>query len=183
MKKLALVIAGMAAIIALPANAAQFNFSFDTTSTLFGGPFQTARGIFTTSDTAVQRLGQTALAITGISGTINGVEISGLFDAPGSPTYYYFTSGPTFLDGSGVNFNAGAARGIAFFHQDNVAANIYRINGNGTISAFGTASSSPVATAGAVPETATWAMMLSGFGLIGFAVRRRQSVKTIASYA
>jgi hypothetical protein len=182
-KKLALVMAGVAAIAALPANAAQFNFSFDTTSTLFGGPFQTARGIFTTSETTVQRFGQTALAITGISGTINGVAISGLFDAPGSPTYYYFTSGPTFLDGSGVSFNAGAAQGIAFFHQDNVAADIYRINGNGTISAFGTASSGPVTTVSAVPETATWTMMLAGFGMIGFAVRLRQSVKSIATYA
>ena len=30
----------------------------------------------------------------------------------------------------------------------------------------------------AVPEPATWAMMILGFGLIGFAARRRRSVKT-----
>lgn len=29
----------------------------------------------------------------------------------------------------------------------------------------------------AVPETATWAMMLAGFGMIGFAVRRKPSVR------
>lgn len=34
-----------------------------------------------------------------------------------------------------------------------------------------------------VPEPATWAMMLAGFGMIGFAARRRQSVKTTVSYA
>ncbi len=35
----------------------------------------------------------------------------------------------------------------------------------------------------AVPEAATWAMMLTGFGVIGFAARRRQSVKTTVSFA
>ena len=36
---------------------------------------------------------------------------------------------------------------------------------------------------GAVPEPATWAMMLAGFGMIGFAARRRPLVKTAASFA
>lgn len=33
----------------------------------------------------------------------------------------------------------------------------------------------PAATAGAVPEPATWAMMIVGFGLVGGAMRRRQA--------
>ena len=33
-----------------------------------------------------------------------------------------------------------------------------------------------IATAGAIPEPATWAMMLAGFGAVGFAMRRRQKV-------
>lgn len=49
--------------------------------------------------------------------------------------------------------------------------------GNGTLTI------SPVAVAGAVPEPASWAMMIAGFGVIGFATRRRQSVKTIVRYA
>jgi hypothetical protein len=40
---------------------------------------------------------------------------------------------------------------------------------------------SAVTAAGAVPETATWGMMIVGFGLIGFALRRRPSVRV--SYA
>lgn len=36
--------------------------------------------------------------------------------------------------------------------------------------------------AGAVPEPATWAMMLVGFGGIGFAMRRRSRVRTAVSY-
>jgi len=31
-----------------------------------------------------------------------------------------------------------------------------------------------VSPVGAVPEPATWAMMLLGFGAVGFAMRRRQ---------
>lgn len=37
--------------------------------------------------------------------------------------------------------------------------------------------------AGAVPEPATWAMMLAGFGMIGFAARRRSSVKSTMRFA
>lgn len=37
-------------------------------------------------------------------------------------------------------------------------------------------------TAAAVPETATWAMMLAGFGAVGFAVRRRSNIKTTVAY-
>lgn len=36
---------------------------------------------------------------------------------------------------------------------------------------------------GAVPEPATWALMMLGFGGIGYAMRRRASVKTTVSYA
>lgn len=36
---------------------------------------------------------------------------------------------------------------------------------------------------GAVPEPATWAMMLIGFGAVGYAMRRRPRVATTVSYA
>lgn len=34
---------------------------------------------------------------------------------------------------------------------------------------------------GGVPEPATWAMLLSGFGLVGFAARRRRGVQSVAA--
>lgn len=37
--------------------------------------------------------------------------------------------------------------------------------------------------ASAVPESATWTMLLAGFGMIGFAARKRSSVKTNVSFA
>lgn len=39
------------------------------------------------------------------------------------------------------------------------------------------------ARVGAVPEPATWAMMLLGFGAIGFAMRKRSNVRTTVRYA
>ena len=177
MKTIIATAAALAAFAAAPATAAQYDFSFDTVSVLLNsGPFQTGRGVFTTSDVATEVDGQTAYAITGISGTINDVAISGLFAAPGDPTYYYFTSGPTFLNGSGVRFNAGAASNISFFAQSGVTVDPYRVGGNGTILAYVNASSSAVA---AVPETATWGMMILGFGVIGGAMRQRRRATTV----
>jgi hypothetical protein len=43
-----------------------------------------------------------------------------------------------------------------------------------------TVDSVPVAP---VPEPATWAMMMLGFGAVGFAMRRRNKVRTTVSYA
>ena len=173
MRKITLGFAALAALTSTTASAETFAFTFDTTSTLFGGQPQTIRGFFETLSTPVDRFGQTGLQITGISGTINGAGITGLFNIANNP-YYYITTGPPFLDGSGVRFNTATATNIAFFHQDNVAANIYRVNGNGTISAFGPATSTQVNAVAAVPEPSTWAMMLLGLGAVGFAMRRRK---------
>ena len=72
--------------------------------------------------------------------------------------------------------------------SDTLGLSSYFINGNSiganwqgrSISTSGSATFS--GPAGAVPEPATWAMMLAGFGMIGFAARRRRSVKTIVNY-
>ena len=42
---------------------------------------------------------------------------------------------------------------------------------------------SATGVAAAVPEPATWAMMIAGFALAGAAVRRRGAVKTAVSYS
>lgn len=168
--KICLAALGLVTLAAAPASAAQFNFNFVTTSTLFGGAAQNGSGIFTTSDTATTVEGRNAFAITGIAGQINDVAISGLTDVGVSlvPTYYYFTEGPTFLSGTGVNFNAGAFQNIKFY-APSANPGTYVIQGNGTILANVNATSSAVA---AVPEPATWAMMILGMGAIGFAMRR-----------
>ncbi len=155
---------GMA--IASPASAAQFGFTFATDTPLFGGPVASS-GIFTTSDTAMTVGGRTAFAITSISGIVNGSAIV----APTAATYgNYFTTGPAFLDGSGLRFFTAAGNDVRFFFQDSVSR--YRVNTfSPGSSSFVTASSARVAAA--VPEATTWGMMLAGFGIVGASLRRR----------
>ncbi len=159
----AMTAVGMA--IASPASAAQFGFTFVTSTALFGGPVM-GNGVFTTSDTAMQVGLRTAFAITSITGMVNGIAIA----APAGNYGNYFTTGPSFLDGSGTTFNNASGGRIDFFFQDN--AQQYRVNTfSPGSSSFVTASSSAVA---AVPEATTWAMMLAGFGIVGGSLRLRR---------
>lgn len=69
-------------------------------------------------------------------------------------------------------FTAFDIRPSASFAADvNAATNVAR----GGVSFEGLGRISFVGVAAAVPEPATWAMMIAGFGLVGGAVRRRQS--------
>jgi hypothetical protein len=66
-------------------------------------------------------------------------------------------------------FNAFAFRGIAY--DDDTL--IYGLRFEGSyILATGTADGVP--PTGGVPEPATWAMLITGFGLVGYAARRRR---------
>lgn len=153
-----------AATAAVPASAAQFSFSFTTSTALFGGPVS-GSGVFTTSDTPMTVGGQTALAVTGITGTFNGAAITG----PTLATFgNYFITGPTFVDGSGIRFNTTATTNVTLFYDSN--ARSYRVNAiNQGRSSLVTAVSAPVPAA--VPEPGTWAMLILGFGLVGGALR------------
>ncbi len=180
MKKASYLVASALVLSALatPANAAEYIFNYQSTSSLFGAPPQTLKGVFTTSDTAVAISGETAFAITNISGALNGLAISGLFAEAGP--YYYFTTGGTFLDGSGVRFNAGGFTNVAFFQPSVGPADQYRINGGGGISTLGNASSSLVAAA--VPEPSAWMMMILGFAVVGFGMRTRAKRRLTVTY-
>ena len=96
-----LLVGALALMAANPASAAQFTFDFSG-PTIFGSPSVLAgSGIFTTSDTAMQVNGQTAYSITDISGTFNGSAINGLQAGFLGSNNLYFTTGPSFVDGSG----------------------------------------------------------------------------------
>lgn len=170
-RKTSWLLAAAAMACSLPAQAAQYMFSFDTNTPLFGGSV-TGSGIFTTSDTAMMVGGQTAFAITSITGTVNGSAIN----APTGNYGNYFTTGPSFLDGSGVNFFTDAGTRVAFFNQSNNG--LYRVNTfTPGSSSYVTASASPVTAA--VPEPMSWAMFVGGFALLGGMLRTRRTHRTI----
>ncbi len=169
MHKLAILgVIAAAAVTAAPAAAAQFVFSFAPNQQLFG-PAVSGSGVFTTADTPMTVGGQTAFEITSITGTVNGSQIV----APTGSYGNYFTTGPAFLDGSGTRFFTASGIDVRFFFQDSVSR--YRVNTFGSFgsSAFVTAVSSPAVAP--VPEPATWAMMVLGFGAIGGAARLRRA--------
>jgi hypothetical protein len=163
---------------AVPAAAQEYNFSFATSAPLFGGP-GAGTGTFLTNGITFNSRGYTAQTITGISGVFNGSAITGLASPFGANNLYYLT-GPSFVDGSGLGFMTAAGTNVNLFFQDSVSS--YRINTTGPFtSSFVTANSSAVAAA--VPEPATWAMMLIGFGAVGYSMRRRRASRLSVSNA
>jgi hypothetical protein len=85
------------------------------------------------------------------------------------------SSGTLFTLGSIFNTNLG--------YESTPASLSIQFNSTGG-SAYSSALTLSVPPIGsAVPETATWAMMISGFGLIGGAMRRQRKVKTTVRFA
>lgn len=166
-KSLLLAVALAALSTAAPASAAMYSFNFSGAN-FFGSPANAiGSGVFTTSDVATSVLGRTAFSITSITGMVNGSAIN----APNTGASYgnYFTTGGTFLDGTGLRFFTNAGNDVRFFFQDTVSQ--YRVNTfSPGASAFVTATSAALP---AVPEPGAWAMLILGFGGVGLAMRRR----------
>lgn len=176
MKKAAYsVVAAMAlATVASPAAAADYVFNFSGTN-LFGGQPLVGSGTLTTNGMTVKQNGRDAQAITGITGIYNGSTITGLASVTGSDNFYYLTD--KFVSGNGLGFTTAAGTSANLFDS----AGQYRINTTNPFqSGFVTATSTAVA---AVPEPASWAMLILGMGAVGFAMRRRPKFTTRISYA
>jgi hypothetical protein len=115
-----------------------------------------------------------ALNLLGLTGPIKVIEKldnSGNFQTP--------LNGLTYI---GVHYGTGngpvdTPGGVTAFYRFNAGANLDSISfTNGSVSGVALYSTGP-----AVPEPATWAMMLGGFGVLGAAARRRQ--RTAIAYA
>lgn len=169
-KHLGVIGAVIAMIGATPACAAVYDFNFSGTGLFFGEPLA-GTGTLTTSDVSqVSSLnGYTYQTITGITGTFNGSQITGLANVTGSNNLFYLT-GPFFVDGNGLGFSTAAGSSVNLFVTNGTQ---YRVNAGGLSTGFVTARASPAMAA--VPEPATWALMLVGFGAIGLSMRRRKT--------
>jgi PEP-CTERM motif len=113
-------------------------------------------------------------------GTANGVGGVGI-DVTTNSNYDAFV---TFGDNSTQVFTL--AKNVQSFFgltSDRLIKSIaFGPNGNGISQGGSTAIDNlTIGVAGAVPEPATWAMMLLGFGMMGAAVRRRRSPTTVTA--
>lgn len=171
-----LAVSALALIASTSASAEVYTFNFSGTGLFFGEPLAGSGTLTTSGMSQVSALnGYTYQTITGITGTFNGSQITGLANVTGSNNLFYLT-GPFFVDGNGLGFSTAAGSAVNLFVTTDTR---YRLNAGGLSTGFVTASASPAT--GAVPEPATWAMMIGGFAAIGVAARRRR--RTTVSFA
>lgn len=167
-------VTGDAAVTGLGADQAAFpGTTFDTLAlTSHVGNF-TGDGLYNfnnvTFSTAINRNDNAAF-----SGTLN---LSGIFDGTQAFTYavkYAGTIGTTDTITVGGNIVTILGQKVKFN-----ALTLTGSQANDTVTGVLTAT----VGAGAVPEPATWALMIVGFGAVGGAMRRRSAVRTNVSFA
>lgn len=166
-----------------PAMAASFDFNFSLET--IGGDSYVGAGIFD-ADSSGTSGDQTTWLITGASGTLD------LNPGTADTMRYTITGAPAIANSQYFVFDKSGLLSTEF-SLDTTSQPI-AISGdisNGFFGsfgpeAFGTATVSITARAtgpvdGAVPEPATWGLMLVGFGAAGVALRRRRSADRLAA--
>ena len=198
MKKYFALAASAVALMAAPASAADFLFTYSGTA----GSGITGSGTITTGvSNPAGSFFTPSLLITSISGMFNGSAItallpqgtylktSGIFGSPGNDNILYYPSSQMFmgqvtsLDRNGLAFDTAAQRVNVFFGAGGYGTIIQNAGSTTSNSNIGGTFSISPSVIGAVPEPASWAMIILGMGAIGFAMRRRSEVRTTVSYA
>lgn len=167
------ILAAIAAVSASPAAAVIVTRQFDVMMYFGGGSVNPLLGSFTiTYDNAADN----AQTTNGI--TVNSLNLSGVTNVGFSTSGGYFTiGGITTLTGvTGVNSNE-RDFSVNFTSPESATPSLNGgaiSYGDGTAytSFGGTIAASDVVTN--VPEPAAWALLISGFGLVGAASRRRR---------
>ena len=192
MKSLTILALSTAALaLSASANAATITYTFtgDFAGTINGNAFATPATFTAIGDTAT-------LSQTGLTKYVNLSSVSAL---AGGSTFTLSTTTQFYLNGgnyAGLFFGSGGNGGGGFSGTGPGLAGYDAVSslattpltatftgpvsfntdqGAVTLSSFDNASFS-ASLAGAVPEPASWALMLGGFGLMGVALRRRQRV-------
>jgi hypothetical protein len=136
---------------------------------------------------------QFSSAGTGVAATSARVLTSTSAQAVADPALNWVTSS-NYLNSNSFDVSSAGVVTAASFYAGFYNGTSFLLNGFGGLNNFQTGYSvanfggfagvtyTPVASAAAVPEPASWAMMILGIGAIGFAMRR-QNVATRVSYA
>ena len=128
---------------------------------------------------AVSRQSTATLTTPGIS-TLS--LYAGSIDTYNSITFHYAdgtsetVGGAAFGKGSfGSGTNGKANRRVYFSFGDKVVSSV------DFYSKYNSFEFDNIAASAAVPEPATWAMLIAGFGMVGFSARRRRSLSHVAN--
>jgi hypothetical protein len=152
------------------ADAATFHLNYTTSVDSTSGPATIVDAILTTDDG--EYYGGTGYQVLGITGTRGAEAIT--FDTTTLYDEIFFpaNSSGNIVDEFGLDFIAGG-----------VTYNLYKFTGDFAYHEYDGATGRLVfddqltlAQVRDVPEPATWAMMIAGFGLVGGALRRRRIV-------
>ncbi len=171
--------AALASIASSSAGAAVFIATFNGPSlagsaTLTTQDFLSPVDSFDASNQPAIRQGY---LVTGITGEVNNVAITGLIPADmlGANNNYIFIDLPL-VDAYGLSFKFGAEEANLFYNfREYKLSTTSNIRGESVILT--------ISPAVAVPEPASWALMIAGVGVAGGALRRRRTVKTTVSFA
>lgn len=144
---------------------------------------------FTNASFNITSLSSDDAAVAVLNGTaLYGAGIFG----PGTGNFYFTSTGSSVPFTFGLNGASGGSLTAPFVAGLNTFTLIVNNNNAGINTNNGPLTSGPSGVdfvgnvtfdVTAVPEPSTWAMMLLGFGMIGFAARRRSSVKTTVRFA
>ncbi len=161
---------GAAAIAALataaPAAAADYIVNYTGTSALNG------------AFTATLRLSVFNGTITAITGTRNGLAVTGLSNYAAA-TQHFSPTAP-YTDFGGFSYDVVGSPSYNVFYDGSLGELNSVDSPNGFVVNESRFTSFAVA---AVPEPATWGMMILGFGVIGGAMRRRAArVRTAVAF-
>ena len=151
-------------------NAGTYNLSFTTDAFMAFSRFSTSGQCDTSGANCVTGFENSVRYV--INGQTflfgDGAASGGLGPVAGGA--YYDTAANSFANSAkySTNFTLAAPTAVNFFlYDDNLSDNRGGVSLN----------------VAAVPEPVTWAMLLLGFGMIGFAMRKRSNVRTTVSYA
>ena len=169
------------ALLAGPADAARtFNFSY----LLVHGALIYGNVNFTTDDVVHDVGGRNALRVTGIRGDEGGVAITGLVPSfPqqfGGADNYLFPDEWAPFSALGISFSFANGRYANFYYnEDDPFYGLYKFAADdlaGEVEADSLKIFNPTfdETTAAVPEPASWALMVGGFGAVGGTLRSRR---------
>lgn len=179
------------ALLSFAAPAAASVFAWD-----FAGSGYTASGTFVVNDanSISNPLPCAACAngpgylVTGITGSINGAAITGLaspntFFFNDNRFYYQTTNGA--LDALGIAFNTSSDTFKIFAgdYSGHVDQTFLLVTGDTRINFEHPIDGHANLISGPVPEPATWALMIAGFGFIGSALRRMRRQRALKKFA